>query len=197
MITVACYYFPNYHPSTGAIRSSRARGGPSGSWSRRLGLGFPGIVSLRCRHGDTPTNRTRGRWLRRSTRPRTMGSMPSSLTGTGTTTDLLGRGLEQGFLKAPNRDRLRFSVMWANHDWIDIHPYTRGEPARLLYPGKISPKTFEELGAHCIETYFKKPVLLVDRRQAVFLDLRAQQAGGELRVRAGHPTGPGPVPGQG
>jgi len=28
----------------------------------------------------------------------------------------LQEGLEKGFLKAPNRNRLKFAIMWANHD---------------------------------------------------------------------------------
>lgn len=37
----------------------------------------------------------------------------------------LNGGLEQGFLKAANNNRLKFSIMWANHDWINIFPYKR------------------------------------------------------------------------
>ena len=40
----------------------------------------------------------------------------------------LNRGLDEGFLNAPNADRLKFSLMWANHDWLDIHPYKRNSP---------------------------------------------------------------------
>ncbi len=33
----------------------------------------------------------------------------------------LQRGLEEGYLRARNEGRVRFALMWANHDWIDIH----------------------------------------------------------------------------
>lgn len=32
----------------------------------------------------------------------------------------LGGALEDGFLKAANRDDIEFSLMWANQDWVDV-----------------------------------------------------------------------------
>ncbi len=73
----------------------------------------------------------------------------------------LQRGLEEGFLNAPNNDRLKFSLMWANHDWLDIHPLKRSkkpfEEAQLLYPGAVTPETFETIIDHCIKNYFRHP----------------------------------------
>ena len=34
----------------------------------------------------------------------------------------LDGALEDGFLKAPNRGRLKFCLMWATQDWVDVHP---------------------------------------------------------------------------
>ena len=49
----------------------------------------------------------------------------------------LNRGLDEGFLAAANNDRLQFALMWANHDWTDIHPYKRNGPSQpaLSRPG--------------------------------------------------------------
>jgi len=47
--------------------------------------------------------------------------------------------------------------MWANHDWVDIHPYTRGAEQKLLYPGEVSPKRFDEICDFVIKEYFTKP----------------------------------------
>ncbi len=74
----------------------------------------------------------------------------------------LQRALDEGFLNAPNNDRLKFSIMWANHDWTDIHPAkicsgNVEESANLLYPGAVTPETFEKLIQHCVDTYFKHP----------------------------------------
>lgn len=68
--------------------------------------------------------------------------------------------LEKGFLQAPNAHRLKFALMWANHDWVDIHPTSlnnRGENARLLYPGAITQSTWDTMTDYIIETYFKHP----------------------------------------
>ena len=72
----------------------------------------------------------------------------------------LERGVEEGFMKAANADRLRFGLMWANHDWIDIHPATVGgigEQARLLYPGAVTRETFDCICDTVIERYFSHP----------------------------------------
>jgi hypothetical protein len=47
--------------------------------------------------------------------------------------------------------------MWANHDWVDIHPYTRGTEQKLLYPGKVSLKRFDEICDFVIKEYFTRP----------------------------------------
>src|SRR5262249_38073023 len=38
-----------------------------------------------------------------------------------------------------------------------IHPQKRGTPPPLLYPGKVTPQTFERLCAHLIRDYFQHP----------------------------------------
>jgi hypothetical protein len=69
----------------------------------------------------------------------------------------LDRPIDKGFLKARNNKRLRFAFMWANHDWIDIHPYRKGAPQKLLYPGRVTPETFEKVGDHLVKNYFRHP----------------------------------------
>ncbi len=69
----------------------------------------------------------------------------------------LERALEQGFLKAKNRGRIRFALMWANHDWIDIFPAKAGRPSRVIYPGKVNRKAFDQATDHVIAAYFSQP----------------------------------------
>jgi hypothetical protein len=69
----------------------------------------------------------------------------------------LQRGLDEGFLKAENSELLKFGLMWANHDWVDIHPYTRGAEQKLLYPAIVSPERYEEICDHVIKNYFTLP----------------------------------------
>ncbi len=69
----------------------------------------------------------------------------------------LNRALEQGYLRAENRQRLPFALMWANHDWLDIHPAKHHGQAQLLAPGRISPTAFERALAYIAERYFSQP----------------------------------------
>ncbi len=65
--------------------------------------------------------------------------------------------LDEGFLKARNNNRIRFALMWANHDWYDIQGYNPAEPIKLLYPGKIKSQTWETITDLVISRYFKHP----------------------------------------
>jgi hypothetical protein len=47
--------------------------------------------------------------------------------------------------------------MWANHDWLEIHPYTHGTKHQLLYPGKVTPETYEKICDVVVKEYFTKP----------------------------------------
>ena len=57
----------------------------------------------------------------------------------------LHTALESGYLGAANKDRLKFAILWCNHD---IYPNAKGA---------VTPETFERLTDYVIETYFKQP----------------------------------------
>lgn len=67
------------------------------------------------------------------------------------------RCLREGFLKASNRDRLKFALMWANHDPIYAHPGSYRNPAEMLWSGSIDPATFFHCTEHVIKHYFTQP----------------------------------------
>ncbi len=73
----------------------------------------------------------------------------------------LERGLEQGFLHAPNNHRLKFAIHWANHTWINIHPAklsrTPYADAAVEYEGAVTRETFNRIIDHAIATYFSHP----------------------------------------
>jgi hypothetical protein len=69
----------------------------------------------------------------------------------------LERGLEKGYLQAPNNSRLQFALMWANHDWVDIQPAKRNMKPLLQYPGAITGATWDRMTDYIIERYFKHP----------------------------------------
>src|ERR1043166_6181302 len=69
----------------------------------------------------------------------------------------LNRQLDEAFLRAPNNNRLRFALMWANHDWYDIQPAKRHGEQKLLYPGTVTREVFGHITDTVIERYFKHP----------------------------------------
>lgn len=69
----------------------------------------------------------------------------------------LERGLEKGYLQAPNNDRLKFALMWANHDWVDIQPAKRNMKPLLQYPGAVAEASFDRMTDYIIARYFKHP----------------------------------------
>ena len=69
----------------------------------------------------------------------------------------LGRCLDEGFLWAPNRDRLKFALMWATHDWLNIMPAKKRGPHPLQYPGAISRAAFDAAADHIVANYFSQP----------------------------------------
>ena len=69
----------------------------------------------------------------------------------------LERALDEAYLRAPNNHRTKFALMWAIHDWYDIQGYDPREPIPLLYPGAVSPHTWEIATDLIISRYFQHP----------------------------------------
>jgi Glycosyltransferase WbsX len=69
----------------------------------------------------------------------------------------LQRGLEQGYLRAENNNRIKFALMWANHDWVNIHPARHDRAPELQYPGAITPETWERMTDYIVARYFSHP----------------------------------------
>src|SRR5579863_5524632 len=72
----------------------------------------------------------------------------------------LNAALEQGYLQAANNKDLKFAVMWANHDWYDIHPAKLTGPPHLQFPGKVTRETFNTMTDQLLKlfehpSYFK------------------------------------------
>lgn len=66
-------------------------------------------------------------------------------------------GLERGFLGAPNSHRLKFALMWANHDWQNIHPVAYRNRPETLATGRVDRTGFERLTDYVIAHYFARP----------------------------------------
>ncbi|OGV70732.1 MAG: hypothetical protein A2283_16550 [Lentisphaerae bacterium RIFOXYA12_FULL_48_11] len=65
--------------------------------------------------------------------------------------------LEQGFLKAPSSKRMKFALMWANHDRKDQFCPEFGKPRTTWLPARHSPRDFERMIEYGIEHYFREP----------------------------------------
>jgi hypothetical protein len=66
-------------------------------------------------------------------------------------------GLEDSFLKAVNNTKMKFALMWANHDWMNIEPTSYTNVQEKLADGELTEEAFERMTDYIINTYFKKP----------------------------------------
>lgn len=79
----------------------------------------------------------------------------------------LQAALDDGLLAAQNSNDVKFALMWANHELVDIFPHddpSNDSPQRLKN-GAIDRAAFEKLVRHVIDKYFARPnYLTVDGR---------------------------------
>lgn len=157
-ITVASYYFPNYHPND--VRNEKNKGKGWAEWElvKTAKPRFPGH-----QQPNLPL------WgFTDESDPQEMARKIDAAANHGVDAFIfdwyyyddgpfLQRCLNDGFLKAGNVSRLKFGLMWANHDWIELHPYHRGAPRSVLYPGKVTPAGFGRICDHVIRDYFVHP----------------------------------------
>lgn len=157
-ITVACYYFPNYH--TGDPRNDKQHDKNWNEW----GL----VKAAKPRfEGHQQPNVPEWGYLDEKD-PEVMAKKIAAASDNGIDAFIfdwymyqdgpfLNQCLDKGFLKAKNTNRIKFALMWANHDWVDIHPYKRGQEAKLRYPGVVTPERYKEICTHLVKDYFTKP----------------------------------------
>ena len=69
--------------------------------------------------------------------------------------------LDNGFLKAENRDRMKFFVMWANHNanyvWDKRNSDLPNAWETIVWRGDVDRKEFEVIGHRLIDNYFHQP----------------------------------------
>jgi hypothetical protein len=73
---------------------------------------------------------------------------------------MIEEALRQGFLQATNRNRIKFALMWANHTYIDCHPFAPGisfHNAPVWRKGEVGRAAFGRHTQDAIELYFKQP----------------------------------------
>jgi hypothetical protein len=154
---VAAYYFPSYHPDP---RNEARYGKGWDEWAlvRAATPRFPGH--------QQPKIPAWG--YKDESDPKVMAKKIAAAADHGITawifdwywyenTPYLEKCLNDGFLKAPNRQRVKFALMWANHNWVDIFPAKAGVRPKQLYAGAVSRKVFDQLTDHVVRDYFLQP----------------------------------------
>lgn len=154
---VAAYYFPNYHQDE---RNDRWHGKGWTEWEL-VKRGEPRFVGHQ--QPKVPA------WgYEDESEPEVMARKIDVAANNGLTAFIfdwywheegpyLQRALEEGFLGAKNSNKLKFSLMWANHDWVDIHPATRDKNYTVLANGGVTEETFVKATNHMIKKYFGHP----------------------------------------
>lgn len=157
-ITVASYYFGNYHPGDPRNEQTKGKGWSEWELVKSAKPRFPGH-----HQPNTPL------WgYVDEANPKVMAKKIAAAADHGIDAFIfdwyyyndgpyLDAPIDRGFLRARNSQRLKFAFMWANHDWIDIHPYRKGTPQKLLYPGRVTPETFAKISDLLVKKYFVHP----------------------------------------
>lgn len=67
--------------------------------------------------------------------------------------------LQNGFLKAKNRSRMKFYLMWANHDVLNLWDtrLAHVNEDNVIWQGKVARAEFEKICRRNIEMFFKRP----------------------------------------
>ena len=68
----------------------------------------------------------------------------------------LNRALDEGFLRMADAPALKFALMWANHDWTDLHPAKANTPPRPVFSGKAGRASFTAFTDMVIERYLHR-----------------------------------------
>jgi len=100
----------------------------------------------------------------------------------------LENALDEGFLKAPNRDKMKFFVMWANHHvdriWDNKAADKQGD--RPIWRGWVSAEEFRKLVPRWIGRYFREPNYYFIQGKPVFmiynLEIFIEGVGGEAKA---------------
>ncbi len=65
--------------------------------------------------------------------------------------------LGKGFLGARNNDRMKFFLMWANHDATTLWDLDRSHQREVLWKGAVDRPTFDHAVSHAIKNFFSHP----------------------------------------
>ncbi|MCP4309703.1 MAG: hypothetical protein GY790_00440 [Bacteroidetes bacterium] len=160
--TLAAYYFPNYHPDA---RNIRLYGPEWTEWElvkearpRFKGHQQPKVPAWGYTDESDPLQ------MEQKIRAATDHGLDAFVFDWYYYNDglFLEDAIEEGFFGARNNDEIDFSLMWANHDWVEIFPADSAnlldaDGPDLLYPGKVSLATWDKMTDYLVRTYFTHP----------------------------------------
>ena len=66
----------------------------------------------------------------------------------------LNAALDRGYLAPEVTRNTKFALMWANHDWMNIHPSSAGQDPALLLSGIVTNDEFDTMAAELVNKYF-------------------------------------------
>jgi hypothetical protein len=73
----------------------------------------------------------------------------------------LEAALSDGYLKASNCKDVKFGVMWANHDWFDIHPAKLVGSPTLQFEGAIGAGPFDAMVDRLLQLFQHRSYMMV------------------------------------
>jgi len=158
-ITVASYYFGQYHPNDPRNEKEKGKGWSEWDLIKAAKPRFPGHQQPKVPLWGY-TDESNPKEMARKIKAAADHGIDAFIFDWYYYDDgpFLDRPIDDGFLKAANNKRIKFAFMWANHDWQKtLFPYKKGAPRTVLYPGKVSPENFEKICDHVIKDYFKHP----------------------------------------
>ncbi|WP_214071434.1 glycoside hydrolase family 99-like domain-containing protein [Mucilaginibacter sp. dw_454] len=79
--------------------------------------------------------------------------------------------LDNGFLKAGNRDKMKFYLMWANHDVVNVWDtrLNKYNENNVIWTGRVDRNEFERICKRDIDKYFKSPQYYKINGKPVFM----------------------------
>jgi hypothetical protein len=182
-----CYYFANYHPSPAQERYF-GKGWTEWQLLKAAKPQFPGHLQPKVPlwgYYDEATTEWAERDIDAASEAGIHAFMIDWFWYDGV--QLLQEQLEQGFLKARNRDKMKFAIMWANTDWTNQYPPSDAGAPAILYKQTYSEKEMDAMVEYWIEHYFNQPnYLKLDGKPLVglfILSFLANAFGGPDKLR--------------
>ncbi len=77
--------------------------------------------------------------------------------------------LNNGFLKAKNNDKMKFYLMWANHDVTNLWDKKRSYIDETLFSGQANESEFNKITERVIKKYFSHPSYYKINQKPVFM----------------------------